>query len=199
MLDPEGLAGERMDRGAVGVAVVGHQSFDPDAEGGVVRDGAAQEANRGDGLFVVEHLDVDEPGRVIDRDVHILPADPAAPDTAIAVDAVTGLADPAELLDVDVDEFARPAFLMRVWRLWRPAAADARPSGRRRRERSVADDRRRSRRNEAMTAARVSSVRDGTDKGAEQRSNRPSRPRPGNAAATSKPYARSRRRPRPPP
>ena len=75
VFDPERFAGERVDRGAVGVAVVGHQPLDADAEGGEVRDGAAKEADRGDRFLVLEHLDVDEAGRVVDRDVHVLPAD----------------------------------------------------------------------------------------------------------------------------
>ncbi len=36
---------------------------------------SAQEADRGHGLLVVEDFDVDEPGRVVDRDVHVLPAE----------------------------------------------------------------------------------------------------------------------------
>jgi hypothetical protein len=75
-----------------------------------VRDRAAQEADRCSGLFVIEHLDVDEPGRVIDRDVHVLPADPAAPPPAVAVDAMARPADPTELLDVDVDELVGRCF-----------------------------------------------------------------------------------------
>jgi hypothetical protein len=85
----------------------------PDAEGGEVGNGAAQEGDRGDGLLIVEHLDVNEPGRVVDRDVHVLPADPAASGTAVAVDAMARPADPAELLDVDV-ELAGPPLLVAV-------------------------------------------------------------------------------------
>jgi hypothetical protein len=64
VLDPERLAGERVDRGAVGGAVACHQLLDSHAEAGEVRERAAQEADRGDRLLVVEHFDVDETSRV---------------------------------------------------------------------------------------------------------------------------------------
>ena len=41
-------------------------------------DGAAQEADCGDGLLVVEDFDIDQPGRVVDRNMDVFPADPAA-------------------------------------------------------------------------------------------------------------------------
>jgi hypothetical protein len=54
VLDPERFAGECVDRGAVGGAVVGHQPLDPDAEGGEVGDRSAEEADGGAGLLIVE-------------------------------------------------------------------------------------------------------------------------------------------------
>ena len=45
-----------------------------DAVGGVEGDRAAQEADRGRGLLVGEHLDVGQAGGVIDADVHEFPA-----------------------------------------------------------------------------------------------------------------------------
>jgi hypothetical protein len=119
VFDAQRFASERVDRGAVCVAVVGHQPLDPDPEGGEVGDRAAQEADRGRGFLVLEHLDVGEPRGVVDRDVNVLPADPAAPTAPVAVHAVPGPADPAELLDVDVDELARPRLLVPVRRLER--------------------------------------------------------------------------------
>jgi len=41
-----------------------------------------------------------EPGRVVDGDVHELPADPAHLPAPVAVDAMAGPADPAQLLDM---------------------------------------------------------------------------------------------------
>ena len=45
-----------------------------DAVAAVEGDGAAQKAGGGRGPLVCEHLDVGEPGGVIDADVHELPA-----------------------------------------------------------------------------------------------------------------------------
>ena len=74
MLDPKRPAGERVDGGPVGGAVVGHQPLDADPESGEVSDRAAQEADRGHGFLIFEDFDVDEPGRVVDCDLHELPA-----------------------------------------------------------------------------------------------------------------------------
>ena len=46
-----------------------------DAVGGEVGDRAAEEADRGRRFLVLEHLDVGEPGGVVDADVDVLPAD----------------------------------------------------------------------------------------------------------------------------
>jgi hypothetical protein len=82
VLDSERLAGGRVDRGAVGGAVVGHQPLDADVEGGEVGDRSAQEADRGHGLLIVEDFNVDEPGRVVDADVDVLPTNVVGPPTA---------------------------------------------------------------------------------------------------------------------
>jgi hypothetical protein len=82
-------------------------------------DGTTQEAGGGRAFLVSEDFDVGEPGRVVDGDVDVLPADPARPGRPIVVDAVARPADPAQLLDVDVDELARPRPLIAVGRLLR--------------------------------------------------------------------------------
>ena len=82
-------------------------------------DGATQEAGRGRAFLIGEHFDIGEPGGVVDGDVDELPADPAHPGGAVAVDAVAGPADLAELLHVDVDELARPRTLIAAGRLLR--------------------------------------------------------------------------------
>src|SRR4029450_12394079 len=122
--DPERATGERVDRSAVAGAVVGQDPLDRDPVPPVVRDGPAQEGDRGDGLLVAEHLRVGEAAVVVDRDVHVLPADRVAPPARAicegalvmrvraAADALAGAAlDPAELLDVEVDELARSGAL----------------------------------------------------------------------------------------
>ena len=82
-----------------------------------MRDCAAQEADRCHGFLVLEHLDVRQPGRVVDRDMDVLPTDPATASAPVAVDAVARPSDPAELLDVDVDELARTLPLVAVGRV----------------------------------------------------------------------------------
>jgi hypothetical protein len=186
VFEAERLAGERVDRGAVRVAVVGHQSLNADPESGEVRDRATQEGDRGRGFLVLEHLDVGEPGRVVDRNMHELPADPAATQTAIAMDAMADLSDPSELLDIDVDELARPPLLVRLAassgssrqsfpspiRVKIPETVETGiPS-----VSAISAPVIRSRRSPAIIATRASSVRAGTEAGAEQRSNRPCPP-----------------------
>src|SRR5215212_6949881 len=115
-------------------AVIREDALDADAEAAEEGDRAAEEAGRGRALLVGEHLDVGEPGGVVDGDVDELPTDPAAPRSAVAVDAVAGTADLAQLLDVDVNELARTRPLVAVGPLVRlqprqpaqPVAADDR-------------------------------------------------------------------------
>ena len=60
-------------------------------------------------LLVGQELGVGEAGGVVDGDVEVLPADAAVLVHAgmVAGDAMADAVDPAELLGVDVDEFAR--------------------------------------------------------------------------------------------
>ena len=116
MADAERSAGERVDRRAVGGAIVGKQALHGDPVASEEGDCAPQETGCGRGAFVVEDLDVGEAAVVVDRDVDVVPAGvsgAAAVDCdlalagAAAADAVTDTAaDAAELLDVDVDELA---------------------------------------------------------------------------------------------
>jgi hypothetical protein len=112
-----------VDAGAITRAVVAHDPLDGDAVAAVERDGAAQEADRGGGLFVGQDLDVGEAGGVVDADVDELPADGllavlarAALQPPVAVNTVPGPAgrDPSERLDVDLQQLARVAALVTV-------------------------------------------------------------------------------------
>jgi hypothetical protein len=105
-----------------------------------------EEADAGRCLLVGEHLDIAEPGGVVDADVNELPAgDSVAARVGEAVAAVAGHPvagpqDAAELLDVDVDQLARPLALVAVGRLERfqpaeLAEPDARQDPLHRRER----------------------------------------------------------------
>src|SRR5437764_5436894 len=119
--DAERATGERVDRGAVATAVVGEHAFDGDPVSTVEGDGTAEEAGRGRGFLIGEHLRVGEAAVDVDGDVDVLPADQVETDAGGVVGAaafvlaqtvaesLAGAAfDPAELLDVNVQELARP-------------------------------------------------------------------------------------------
>src|SRR5215218_9748041 len=117
----EQLAGERVDGGTVGRAVVGHDALDGDAVTGVEGDCALEKRDRGDGLLIGQDFDVSQARRVIDADVDELPAlgfsAPARPPVGVlartlARDAMPNAGDLAELFDVDVDELPRPRALV---------------------------------------------------------------------------------------
>ena len=92
------------------------------------RHGSAQKRDRGGGFLVGENLGVDQPGRVVDRDVHAFPArrsatnpspvfEPGGVMTATG-DAMPGAAlDPPELLDIDMDQLAWSRALIPLRRL----------------------------------------------------------------------------------
>jgi hypothetical protein len=109
MLDAESLAGVAEGEGFVAGAIVGHDPGDGYPEAGVVGHGGLQE---GDGAFfflVGQNLAEGDARGVVDADVDELPTDaPAVALTgAIAGDAVADLVEAAQLLDVDMDQFAR--------------------------------------------------------------------------------------------
>ena len=58
--------------------------------------------------LVGEDFDIGDAAVIVDRDVHVLPADAAAGAPAIAVDPMADTADAAQGLDVDVNHVARP-------------------------------------------------------------------------------------------
>jgi len=113
----------------VGGPVVGHHAFDPDPVSGVEGKRALEEADGRRRSLVGEDLDVGQAGEVIDGDVDALPADLLAanpggvgpcstPRSGAPGDPFARAAlDAPELLDVDVDELARPAAFVAVDRL----------------------------------------------------------------------------------
>jgi hypothetical protein len=129
MADLQGAAGDGVDGGAVGRAIVGEHSLHGDAVAREERGRAAEEGDRGGGLLVCKDFGVGQAGAVIDRDVDVVPAcraadvagsvgKAAAVVRASAPDPLAGAAlDPSELLDVDVDEFARLLALITLGRL----------------------------------------------------------------------------------
>ena len=64
---------------AVGGAVVGHHPLDLDAVAAKWATARRRKPIAVVGFLVGEDLDVGEPGRVVDADVDVLPADPARP------------------------------------------------------------------------------------------------------------------------
>src|SRR5262245_14060872 len=105
--------------------VVGHDLADADALAGKPGFRTAEECRGGDPALVAEHLDVGQTGRVVDGDVHELPADAPDPSGAVAVDAVPRAANPPELLDVQVHQRARRAALVPALRRPRLERAQA--------------------------------------------------------------------------
>src|SRR5215212_1919852 len=115
--DADGAAGDRVDGGAVGRAVVGDHALDGDAVAAIEANGASQEGRGGGGAFVGEDFGVGQAGAVIDGDVDELPAvlelaAVIALGGARAEHPVTGTRDPAELFDVDVDQLSGPLALI---------------------------------------------------------------------------------------
>jgi hypothetical protein len=113
--DAERAAGQRVDRGAIGRAVIGDDACDAEAVALEERQCASEEADRGGGLLVAEDLGVGETRGVIDGDVNAIPADGVAPAAfAVGERPVVVLAAPITYA------FARPAlmrpsFLMSMW------------------------------------------------------------------------------------
>lgn len=77
------------------------------------RKAAASWSRRGPGRGVVlaeawQHFDMGQPRGVVDRDMQMIPADAAiaALAAAVAGDAMTDPLDPAQALDVEMDQFA---------------------------------------------------------------------------------------------
>jgi hypothetical protein len=79
--DREGAASDRVDRGAIGRAVVGDEFLDGHAVAFEERDRAAEERDRGRGLLVGQDLGVGQARGVVDGDMDVVPADDLALDT----------------------------------------------------------------------------------------------------------------------
>jgi hypothetical protein len=117
-------AGLRVNARAVAAAVVRHDALDLNAVVGKPRQRAAQEGGSAGSALVWQDLCVGQPRVVIDHHVDEIPTgDPEAARlfarAAIAVHAMAGLENPAELLDINVHELAGAAPLVAVGRLRR--------------------------------------------------------------------------------
>jgi hypothetical protein len=113
----ERLAGLAEEMAAVAGAVVGHDPAHADAVAGEPDHCPSEEARAAVAGLVVQDLDIGEPGMVVDADVDKLPADAivlAAPGPG---DAMAGLVEAGELLDVEMDQIAGSGALVTAHRL----------------------------------------------------------------------------------
>ena len=109
VLDPQASQQIAERVALVGGAVVGHHPLDLCPMTIEPGDGPGGEPDRAFLAFVRQDLGVGQARGVIDGDVDKLPAGAAlvAPSAAIAADTVADAVGTAELLDIDMDEFAR--------------------------------------------------------------------------------------------
>ena len=112
VLELEIAAGLREQGGAEARAVVGHDAADRDAEVGEVGHGLAEEAAGGGRFFVRQQGGEGDAGVVVDGDIKKLPAGAAGFILGIAGDAMAGLGDAGQLLDVDVQQVAGSGVLV---------------------------------------------------------------------------------------
>ena len=89
---------------AVSLAVVGHHPGDVDAEVAEVGDGSAEEDGDGGAGLVRIDLGEADAGVVVEADVHVVPASPGRALAAVPCDAVAGLVEAREFLDVQVQQ-----------------------------------------------------------------------------------------------
>ena len=106
MADAETTASIAEEARAVARAVVGQQTTDADAERAVVTDRSVEESDGGVAAFMGQDLREGEAGVVVDGDVNELPASAATGPRAISGDAMTGLEEASELLDVEMQQVA---------------------------------------------------------------------------------------------
>jgi hypothetical protein len=120
------LGGGTEEMGAIARAVVAHDALSLNAEGSEVSQGAFEEEDGAVLPFIRHDLSEGEAGSVVDADVDELPAGPAHLVTSIVRDAVAGAHDFAQLLDIEVEEFA--GMLALVAHDWRSGLQSAQPS-----------------------------------------------------------------------
>src|SRR5690606_11228776 len=100
--------------------IVSHHTLHFDAEAGVIGDGGLEEGDSALLALVVHNLDESDARGVIDADVDELPADAEMTVDRTRMssgDAVPHRANPAELLDVEMDELAGVLALIATHRL----------------------------------------------------------------------------------
>ena len=108
MPDAKPLTGAGKGARAVRRAVVGHDALHADAGARQPRHGAADKAPAGGLALIGQHLHIGNARGVVHTHVHVLPPGAPGAGAPIAGDAMADSADAAELLDVDMEQLARP-------------------------------------------------------------------------------------------
>src|SRR5450631_2206750 len=98
-------------------AVVCQQRAEAYAESSVIGQSLVQEGHSGLGFFIWEEGREGDPGVVIDGDMHVLPAHAAGAVGQVAGNAMAGLGDTAQFLDVQMEHVAGPLVLVTLHRL----------------------------------------------------------------------------------
>jgi hypothetical protein len=103
--------------GAVAGSVVGHHGLDLESRGGEERGGAGPESGRSFFLLVAEDLGIGQAGVIVDGVVQERVAAAsffvvAVADSATVNPVAAPVGDAAEFLDINVDQLARPGFLV---------------------------------------------------------------------------------------
>ena len=106
MFEAELAAGGGEVAGAVGRAAIGQEALDGDAMGFEEIDGLMESIENALNLFVWQEAGESEAGMVIDSDVETFDAGAWIANGAIAGGADAGTSEAAQLLDVEVEEFA---------------------------------------------------------------------------------------------
>jgi hypothetical protein len=120
MLEAESEAGCGKVPGAIGRTAIGEDALDVDAMSLVEVEGLVESVEDVCDLFVREKAGEAESGMIVDGDEETFDAGVAIAHRAIAGGTDAGAREAAQLLDVEVKEFARViAFVADDWRFWR--------------------------------------------------------------------------------
>ena len=120
MFEAELVAGGGEEFEAIGWAAIGEELLDGDAVSGVEAESLVQSVENAGGAFVRKETSEGEAGVVVDGDVETFDAGAWVAEGAIPGGAHAWAMKAAELLDVEVEEFAgRGAFVAQRWRFGR--------------------------------------------------------------------------------
>jgi hypothetical protein len=107
MPETEGLTRDAPGPGHVAAAVVAHHALGANAPRLQPSDGALEKRGAGGAELVREDFDVGHPAVIVDRHVHVLPANAPRVEASVPLDPVPDLADAPERFDVYVQEITR--------------------------------------------------------------------------------------------